>query len=567
MRRRLAVAMVSFAFLAGPAGALDAAVDGDVDDVHDDVEFYLGSDTGNASSTPEHPLVGQTCLDGLDNDADGSIDLDDSSCAPIPPPFDGTFPPAGLDMFESTMSLDAYDFDLGGGSLCQIDLQAEGPTIIDRQDPIDIGGGQMQIPVELVAMQLSGTADVLGGTNCPIPPGGTIQLTIYHGAPSQGAVTEQTIDPATDFPADSFFDISFVVEIPGLAPLPGGPPGGPPGTTLRVSNVIHTLPPYHGGMNPNCYEVAGLEHEHCPKAPPDHFLCYKGKFSPKFQKRDVLLQDQFDPIDVQHTVTKPVWHCNPASKDAEPLYEETGHLKCYKMKPQKQKQIVTVRNQFGMSTVETKKSQMLCLPTEKDSGGPPETLDDYQCYNAKFSPKFAKRDVTMLDQWQTVSGQVKKPQFLCNPVSLDGGGIANPLRHLTCYSFKAPKFQQSATLANEFGDETVLVKKPVAVCVPSSKTFDSDEPMLEYGVEHGDGMSNFCFAVTKGEPGATGSISLTGGGFFEQQDVQLDASGEFRGGFTIFQFGAYGLSLSLGGVPPVALELPANVDDNEVACP
>jgi hypothetical protein len=567
MRRELALATAFSVFLAWPVLALDAGVDADQDDWHDDVEFYLGSDSGNATSTPEHPLVGQACLDGLDNDADGLTDLDDPSCAPIPPPFDGTFPGAGLDMFESTMSLSAYDFDLGNGSVCQIDLQAEGPTVIDRQDPVDIGGGQMQIPVELVAMQLSGTADVLGGTNCPIPAGGTANLTLYHGAPSQGAVTEQTVDPDTDFPADSFFDISFVVEIPGIAPLPGGPPGGPAGTTVRVSNVINTLPPYHGGMNPNCYEVEGLEHEHCPKAPPDHYLCYKGKFDPKFQKRNVLLQDQFDATGLQHSVKRPTWFCNPASKDAEPLYEESGHLKCYTMKPQKQKQIVTVRNQFGMSTVETKKSRMLCLATEKDAGGAPETLDDYQCYQSKFSPKFVKRDVTMLDQWQTTAGEVKKPLFLCNPVSRDGGGIGNPFRHLTCYSFKAPKFQQSAALSNEFGDETFLAKKPVAVCVPSSKTFDSEEPMLEYGVEHGVGMSNFCFAVTKGEPGATGSVSLTGAGFFEQQDVQLDANGEARGGFTIFQFGAYGLAASLGGVPPVQLDLAASVDKNNITCP
>ena len=80
-------------------------------------------------------------------------------------------------------------------------------------------------------------------------------------------------------------------------------------------------------------------------------------------------------------------------------------------------------------------------------------------------------------------------------------------------------------------------------------------------------MSNFCFAVTKGEPGATGSVSLTGAGFFEQQDVQLDANGEARGGFTIFQFGAYGLAASLGGVPPVQLDLAASVDKNNITCP
>lgn len=54
--------------------------DADNDGWDDSTENEWGSDPNDANSTPEHGYIIETCLDGIDNDGDGSIDLADSGC-------------------------------------------------------------------------------------------------------------------------------------------------------------------------------------------------------------------------------------------------------------------------------------------------------------------------------------------------------------------------------------------------------------------------------------------------------------------------------------------------------
>jgi hypothetical protein len=56
--------------------------DADKDGWDDESERLFGSDPNNAASTPEHSQIKETCEDGLDNDADGSVDVTDPGCAP-----------------------------------------------------------------------------------------------------------------------------------------------------------------------------------------------------------------------------------------------------------------------------------------------------------------------------------------------------------------------------------------------------------------------------------------------------------------------------------------------------
>ena len=57
--------------------------DSDGDGFPDPVELFLGSDPTNPDSTPEHFVLPQTCLDGLDNDLDGLTDGEDEGCFPF----------------------------------------------------------------------------------------------------------------------------------------------------------------------------------------------------------------------------------------------------------------------------------------------------------------------------------------------------------------------------------------------------------------------------------------------------------------------------------------------------
>jgi hypothetical protein len=54
--------------------------DSDNDGYWDSDEEYWGSNPNDANSTPEHGYLPETCSDGVDNDADGAIDMSDSGC-------------------------------------------------------------------------------------------------------------------------------------------------------------------------------------------------------------------------------------------------------------------------------------------------------------------------------------------------------------------------------------------------------------------------------------------------------------------------------------------------------
>jgi hypothetical protein len=330
--------------------ALPPNRDADGDGLIDGIESLLGSSPASAESTPESVAVPRSCLDGLDNDGDGVSDLDDPGCD-VAAASEETFPPLGLDAFDSALELD--DFPVGP---CLVDFEGTGPTVVQRSDPTDVGGGKREIEVEIVAMQLTGTA-TLSGPGCSLPQGPvpvTIIETPGSTQRSTGKVTDTNPDPGRDFPAESFFDVRFEA----ITPI-----GTVAGTTRVENPKVTTIPPYQTEENPRCYRVQGLPHKHCPKPPPrEHYKCYKGKF-PKFAKREVALIDQFHTETT--TVLRPALFCNPVSKNGEPILNAGGHLECYRIKPQPLGRSVVVRNQFGREDVEVKKPSLLCVPSAK----------------------------------------------------------------------------------------------------------------------------------------------------------------------------------------------------------
>lgn len=460
----LRVAVVFGVLLDASTGrSLPVDVDADGDGWLDQIETLLGSDPSDAAKTPESFAAPPTCLDGVDNDGDGPLDLADTGCS-APTATTDTFPAAGTDVFDSHLVLDDYALATTSFGTCNVFFDAHGPTVVSRSAPIDLGGGLREIQTEMLAMQLTGTATIAAG--CTIPAG-DYPVTVYEdpAKATAGTVTDTNADPARDFPADSFFDVFFVVDTPA-GTLTGGPPGGPVGDSIRVTNTVTQLPPYHTARNPDCYQVAGLAHEHCPKAPPSHLKCYRAKF-PNFQKRRVTLRDQFG--EAQATVLKPLFLCNPSTKGAEPMWDDTGHLVCYAQKPRKDVQKVVVRNQFQNGDVTTKRANLLCLPTNKDGLGEPQELDHYQCYTGKF-PKNSQRQVNLVDQFKTETTRATRALLLCNPVSKDGGVVRNPLEHLVCYHIAPQRERRTVTFANQFGQGEARVRSSAMLCVPSSKT-------------------------------------------------------------------------------------------------
>jgi hypothetical protein len=95
------------------------------------------------------------------------------------------------------------------------------------------------------------------------------------------------------------------------------------------------------------------------------------------------------------------------------------------------------------------------------------TLDHFQCYAAKGEAP--KQYVDLADQFGMSTVFVGKPEFFCNPVDKNGEGISHPAAQLTCYKVDGKGKKREVRVGNEFGEDTLDVKKPQLLCVPSER--------------------------------------------------------------------------------------------------
>ena len=98
-------------------------------------------------------------------------------------------------------------------------VSAEFNKAVQQRQPVPQPGGgthHRTIPVEIVAMDLVGVAT--------IPSIGTLPVVVYEdpGRASTGEVSGADPNSSKDFPADSFFDVFFEIELSGGSILPGG---------------------------------------------------------------------------------------------------------------------------------------------------------------------------------------------------------------------------------------------------------------------------------------------------------------------------------------------------------
>ncbi|HKA30247.1 MAG TPA: hypothetical protein VKH82_12775, partial [Candidatus Binatia bacterium] len=119
---------------------------------------------------------------------------------------------------------------------------------------------------------------------------------------------------------------------------------------------------------------------------------------------------------------------------------------------------------------------VLMVPTSKDGMQQQPPLDHFQCYKVKRSkggPKFAKRTVSMADQFENLTTlTLTKPILLCAPASKNNEDPTAPGHpdHLTCYKTQDGKFPQSThTIMNQFGLHEVTLIHRRELCVPSLK--------------------------------------------------------------------------------------------------
>ncbi|MEO6030253.1 MAG: hypothetical protein ABIR79_25570 [Candidatus Binatia bacterium] len=224
------------------------------------------------------------------------------------------------------------------------------------------------------------------------------------------------------------------------------------------------------------------------RAATDRFTCYLTRTTsgtPKFAPRGVQLTDAVRSSGA--TVKRERFLCAPASLNGGQPEAPThpDHLEGYQIKatPRFQKLGgVRVVDDFGMLILDLVKPTTLQVPTAKSHTAPPAApsapaVDHFQCYQArpsKGTTPFARRTVTVGDQFGTHTLELKKVRRVCFPVdkNAESPGAENHTDHLICYQARdrsAPRFSGVSPLytANQFGNETVQVKKPVELCLPA----------------------------------------------------------------------------------------------------
>lgn len=218
------------------------------------------------------------------------------------------------------------------------------------------------------------------------------------------------------------------------------------------------------------------------RPPLDHFKCYAATASATHvgAGRVVTLRDQFGSSTA--TIAKVYNLCNPVDKNDEGINQKDAHLVEYKLINRRSatgrfaKRRVAIDNQFGPMTLTVQRPNRLMVPSSKTlletPGDPPKQLDHFLCYKVNSSsPAFARRTVSLEDQFLVERASIRKPRMLCNPVSKNGEEIQSPDEHLVCYIARGlgrPRTRAVVT-RNQFGVTDINTKQTRHLCVPSEK--------------------------------------------------------------------------------------------------
>jgi hypothetical protein len=193
----------------------------------------------------------------------------------------------------------------------------------------------------------------------------------------------------------------------------------------------------------------------------------------------VAVTDQFESESI--TAVRPTRLCNPADKNGSGIMDPTAHLMCYDVDEQGfTRRDVVVRNQFGDQRLTLLRPELLCNPATKDMVPSALLLDHFKCYDARptfGAPRFEPRPVTLIDQFETRTATVVKPELFCTPTDKDGSGIRFPACHVTCYRVMPgpPAFTPRPVIVeDQFARQDLrslrgTCRQADLLCVPSEK--------------------------------------------------------------------------------------------------
>lgn len=364
----------------------------------------------------------------------------------------------GLDVFPSGGRVTV---ELPGNKLRDIALHQDGlPDMVVQRGPL-VGN---TIQTEILQLQLRGvdpqlgTIEVTAGRNFGLPP-------------SVGQITNVLTDPAGNFQSgDSFFDVFIEVSLPqSNIIMRGAQP-----FRMEAKN-IRSLPP---NMPVPTDQQAFTN---------SHFKCYQVRVG-KTPRRRVTLDDQFEKRKAR--TKKPFLLCNPVRKKfnttTSNILNRKDHLVCYRITPRTkgfEERVVGIRNQFGVATLETKRRDVLCLPSTKRKIRRttrrirlprPGKLDHFKCYRASHRGNALSFNVELRDQFEDRREKARGPNTICNPVEKKFGKrtskVRNEVGHLVMHPIKKKRVRRIVAVRNQFGVQVLRVLKRYSLAVPTFKT-------------------------------------------------------------------------------------------------
>ena len=192
---------------------------------------------------------------------------------------------------------------------------------------------------------------------------------------------------------------------------------------------------------------------------------------------EVLLRGQFDVRRQKMRLALLDSFANPASKNAEPIYDPHAHLTWYiGVQPSEPVRAVILENQFGRFKIRTGTGHGLLVPTQKVEQGSrfPHGLDHFKVYRLTDVESVPKGSVKLRDQFGVSEVELQVPLFFAAPVDKRHRAKAYPVQngraHLLIVGITSRDLEKKIILRNQFEKRTsVVVVRSVMLAVPSIK--------------------------------------------------------------------------------------------------
>lgn len=222
-----------------------------------------------------------------------------------------------------------------------------------------------------------------------------------------------------------------------------------------------------------------------PEAFLQHFQCYEVDRSTVDPILGIGVEDRYGAATIDVAGSSRVKRlCNPASKNGENphAFLDPRHLVGYRITKRTPRASLhphqVVVNQFGTVELTVARPVFLLVPSAKSLESfpaplPTPSVDHFLCYAVRHA-RTRVPGVSVVDQFGSLTVDVKRPSRLCTAVDKRGEGVTDPSASLLCYEVRAaagePPFHGPpgpVYVDNQFGLDTLLVTRPTELCVPS----------------------------------------------------------------------------------------------------